>query len=286
MGETVVLLYWCSEWKNEFLFFFHRHGPCRNLLHAKQHSTSQNSLAYTTPTFKMHDVTCHIKDIFNVNTCTSCAQIPIMDWISLIQASYDHTLHELGEWANTGQDVDIHKLKTDMKRYHYYYMERQQAYTNTRLRDITYKWVENSRVQGKLRHTAACFRTAGYKGPCSDAGKLSPRVYESFHADGEHDEEGDDQDGQDNEQGDDYDELGPQFEDGSRASDHESSVYSDSQHDEERSVENEDDYDEFGQRCQDNFFGHRDETWSSGNEQEDGEYDDYLDELYHGEQQA
>jgi len=164
MKDKVVLLYWCSEWKDEFLFFFYKHGPCAHLLHPQQKS---NSLAYTTPTLKLKNVKCHIFDIFNRNTCNQLAQISLNDWVLLIQSSYDGTLDKCLQYAETGQNVDLKTLYKDKKLYKAIYIKKQNFYSQTKFKDITYKWhlLERSLHHARakkfdsvsLSETGACF---------------------------------------------------------------------------------------------------------------------------------
>jgi len=137
MGNKVVLLYWCSEWKDQYLFFFDKHGPCARLLHPERKT---NSLAYTTPTLNLKSVKCQISGIFDRNTCNQLAQLSVQDWVLLIQSSYDGTIYKYLTYAETGQDVDMIRLQKDKDFYRKIYMMLQQYYSNTRFKNITYKW--------------------------------------------------------------------------------------------------------------------------------------------------
>jgi len=137
MGKKVVLLYWCSEWKDEYLFFFDKHGPCARLLYPERKS---DSLAYTTPTLNLKSVKCQISSIFDRNTCNQLAQISLQDWVLLIQSSYDGTIDKYLHYAETGKDVDMIRLKKDKDFYRKLYIMLQQYYSNTRFENITYKW--------------------------------------------------------------------------------------------------------------------------------------------------
>ena len=53
MGGDVVLLWWCSEWKNEKLLFFDENGPLKNLLRLQEDAESS---VLTTPTLKLGNV--------------------------------------------------------------------------------------------------------------------------------------------------------------------------------------------------------------------------------------
>jgi hypothetical protein len=158
MGSRVVLLYWCCEWKNQYLFFFHKHGPCFNLLNAKQRPGSPAS---TTPTLQLHGVHCQITSIFDRNMCNCLARILLQDWVWLIQASYDGILEQHLNYMQTGQDVDLKILAKDLVHYGNIYKKLQDAYSNTRFCDITYKWDPPAPAVmpnvPRIQSTQACF---------------------------------------------------------------------------------------------------------------------------------
>ena len=131
MKDKVVLLFWCSEWKNEVLFFFHPHGPCRNLLQAKQDKT---------PTLKRDGVSLRFSGIFNLQTSNACSKISCRTWIWLIQASYNHELDQYFEWTPAGQD-EIKTCEEDKTIYWSKYKQRQKKYiADNPYSSLIYKW--------------------------------------------------------------------------------------------------------------------------------------------------
>ncbi len=93
--------------------------------------------------------------------CNSLARIPLKDWVWLIQASYDGTLEQHLNYMQTGQDVDLKRLAKDLVHYGIIYKKLQDAYSNTRFCDVTYKWDPPAPAVmpnvPRIQSTQACF---------------------------------------------------------------------------------------------------------------------------------
>ena len=119
LEESVVLLCWCSEWKNEYLFFFDHCGPITNLLRVKSVSNMQ-----TTPTFQLGDKKIHITDIFSQSTINTLEHLEPQDWIKLIKDGYmlEHMRqHHTESWVQLHNSLDVKKLKKDMHLYKFFW---------------------------------------------------------------------------------------------------------------------------------------------------------------------
>jgi hypothetical protein len=127
MGGDVVLLWWCSEWKNEKLLFFDNNGPLKNLLSLQVVPESSD---LTTPTLKLPDVELQITDIFSLTTCKSLVRISIDEWISLIKASYEGKLDEYLRWNGSSKHVNPEILENDLLLYEKDYLADQDLYRN------------------------------------------------------------------------------------------------------------------------------------------------------------
>jgi hypothetical protein len=127
MGGDVVLLWWCSEWKNEKLLFFDENGPLKNLLRLQEDAESSVS---TTPTLKLGNVELQITDIFSLTTCKSLSRISIDNWISLIKASYEGKLDRYLRWNGSSKHVDPEILENDLLLYEKDYLADQALYRN------------------------------------------------------------------------------------------------------------------------------------------------------------
>jgi hypothetical protein len=139
MKENVVLLCWCSEWKDEYLLFFDDNGPMKNLLKIKK---LDGYRAYTTPTLTVPGNKVQITDIFSLQTCKSLSKIQLRDWITMIRLGHNKTLDRMVNWKLTDKHVDIDTLKRDLKLYKSLYLKDQKEYRRTPYGDETYKWAE------------------------------------------------------------------------------------------------------------------------------------------------
>lgn len=127
MGGDVVLLWWCSEWKNEKLLFFDENGPLKNLLRLPEDAESS---VKTTPTLKLGNVELQITDIFSLTTCKSLSRISIDNWISLIKASYEGKLDKYLRWNGSSKHFNPEILKKDFLLYEKEYLADQALYRN------------------------------------------------------------------------------------------------------------------------------------------------------------
>jgi hypothetical protein len=125
MMENVVLLCWCSEWKDEYLLFFDDDGPMKNLLKIKK---LDGYPAYTTPTLTVPGGKVKITDIFSLQTYESLSKIQLQDWITMIRLCHNKTWDREVYWKLTGKHVDIATLKSDLKLYDSLYRKDQKEH--------------------------------------------------------------------------------------------------------------------------------------------------------------
>ena len=142
MKHDVVLLNWCSDWKNVLQFFDNKHGPGYLLLQMYVNPTSGKKMTpqFTSSngqTIQMRGIFCRSEN--EITGIKSLIDVKMNDWVWLIKHNYAHECewtHGINELEQKLQWCSIPtanqtRIYADKARLKLFYLEEQEEYKTT-----------------------------------------------------------------------------------------------------------------------------------------------------------